>query len=67
MMADFVNGLLAAVHSRAGILHSFAARFNTRKSGFSTASSLEKWPRALTARRSWIPPSMALAQFGIAR
>jgi hypothetical protein len=43
---------LASAHSRAGILHSFSARFKTRKSSFSTASSVGKWPLALTARRS---------------
>src|SRR3712207_1489086 len=42
------NCALAAVHSRAGILHSLSARFNTRYSSFSTASSVGKWPRART-------------------
>ena len=46
------NCALAAVHSLAGILHSLAARFKTRNNSFSTALSVGKWPRALTARRS---------------
>jgi transposase len=46
------NCALAAVHSLAGILHSLAARFKTRNSSFSTASSVGKWPRARMARRS---------------
>jgi transposase len=55
------NWALAAVHSRAGILHSLAARFKTRNSSFSTASSVGKWPRARTARRSFeCSASMAL-------
>ncbi len=41
------------VHSRGGIFHSFSARFNTRKSSFSAASSVGKWPLARTARRSF--------------
>jgi hypothetical protein len=47
------NCALAMVHSRAGMVHSFSARFKTRKSSFSTASSVGKWPRARTARRSF--------------
>src|SRR5215211_7046909 len=55
------NCALAAVHSRAGILHCLAARFKTRNSSFSTASSVGKWPRARTARRSFeCSASMAL-------
>ena len=55
------NCALAAVHSRAGILHCLAARFKTRNSSFSTASSVGKWPRARTARRSFAcSASMAL-------
>ena len=46
------NCAFAAVHSLAGILHSFAARFKTRNSSFSTASWWGKWPRVRTARRS---------------
>jgi len=47
------NWALAIVHSRGGILHSFCARFNTRKSSFSALSSVGKCPRARTARRSF--------------
>lgn len=39
-------------HSRGGMIHSFSERFKTRKSSFIAASSVGKWPRALTARRS---------------
>ena len=46
------NCALAALHSFCGIFQSLDARFNTRKSSFSAASSCGKWPRARTARRS---------------
>ena len=39
-------------HSRGGMIHSFSDRFKTRKRSFVAASSLGKWPLALTARRS---------------
>ncbi len=39
-------------HSRGGIFHSFAARFNTRKRSLSALSSVGKCPLVLTARRS---------------
>src|SRR3954465_4839478 len=46
------NWALAIPPSPGGILHSFRARFKTRKSSFIAASSVGKWPRARTARRS---------------
>src|SRR4051794_34863253 len=46
------NWALAIAHSPGGILHSFSARFKTRKSSFIAASSVGKWLRARTARRS---------------
>ena len=46
------NCALAMAHSRSGILHSRSARFKTRNKSFSAASSVGKWPRVLTARRS---------------
>jgi len=46
------NWALAMHHSRAGMVHSFSDRFNTRNNSFSAASSVGKWPRARTARRS---------------
>ena len=46
------NCALAMVHSLAGIFHSFAARFNTRKSSLMALSSVGKCPRVRTARRS---------------
>ena len=46
------NCAFAMAHSRGGILHSFCARFNTRKRSFSALSSVGKWPRARTARRN---------------
>jgi len=46
------NCALAIVHSRGGIVHSFSDRFKIRKSNLAAASSLGKWPRARTARRS---------------
>ena len=55
------NCALAAAHSLRGIFQSFEARFNTRYSSFSAASSCGKWPRARTARRSLaLSDSMAL-------
>src|SRR5204863_4912046 len=46
------NWDLAMDHSRGGMIHSFSERFKTRKRSFVAASSLGKWPLALTARRS---------------
>lgn len=46
------NCAFAMAHSRGGILHSFWARFNTRKRSFSALSSVGKWPRARTALRN---------------
>lgn len=46
------NWALAMAHSRGAILHSFSERFKTRNRSFMAASSLGKWPRALTARHS---------------
>ena len=46
------NWALAIAHAPGGILHSFSARFKTRNRSFSAASSVGKWPRARTARRS---------------
>src|SRR5512132_3807544 len=43
---------LAMTHSRGGIFHSFAARFNTRNRSFKALSSVGKCPLVLTARRS---------------
>src|SRR5438270_12101888 len=45
------NCALAIHHSRGGMSHSFSARFETRESNFIAASSLGKWPLALTALR----------------
>ena len=47
------NSALAIAHSREGILHSLAARCNTRYRSFRTLSSVGKCPRARTARRSF--------------
>ena len=44
---------LAIHHSRGGIFHSFAARFNTRNRSLSALSSVGKCPLVLTARRSF--------------
>jgi len=46
------NWALAIHHWRGGMIHSFSDRFKTRKRSFVAASSLGKWPLALTARRS---------------
>jgi hypothetical protein len=46
------NWALAMHHSRGGMIHSFSERFKTRKRSLVAASSLGKWPLALTARRS---------------
>lgn len=46
---------LAMPHSRGGIFQSFVAWFNTRYRSFSTLSSVGKWPRVRTARRSLEP------------
>src|SRR3954454_20086380 len=43
---------LAMDHSRGGMIHSFSERFKTRNRSLVAASSLGKWPLALTARRS---------------
>ena len=43
---------LAIAHSRGGIFHSFAARFNTRNRSFRAASSVGKCPLERTARRN---------------
>src|SRR3954470_24701660 len=62
------NWALASAHSRGGILHSFSARFKTRKSSFSAASSVGKWPLALTARRSLeLSASMAFVVYNSRR
>src|SRR4051795_6373871 len=42
------NWALAIAHAAGGILHSFSARFKTRNRSFSAASSVGKWPLALT-------------------
>jgi len=55
------NWALAMDHSRGGMVHSFSARFKAKNSSFNAASSLGKWPRARTARRSLaFSASMAL-------
>ena len=55
------NWALAMHYSRGGMIHSFSARFKTRKRSLVAASSLGKWPLALTARRSLeFSASMAL-------
>lgn len=46
------NCAFAMFHSRGGIFHSFSDRFKIRYSSLVAASSLGKWPRARTARRS---------------
>src|SRR3954452_11381091 len=46
------NWALAIAHAPGGILHSFSVRFKTRNRSLSAASSVGKWPLALTARRS---------------
>src|SRR4051794_14984066 len=54
------NWALAIAHAPGGILHSFSARFKTRNRSFRAASSVGKWPLALTARRSFeLSASMA--------
>jgi hypothetical protein len=59
---------LAMAYSRGGMIHSFSERFKTRKRSFVAASSLGKWPRALTARRSFeLSASMALVVYKIRR
>src|SRR3954453_19475670 len=47
------SSALAIAHSREGILHSLAARCNTRYRSFRTLSSVGKCPRVRTARRSF--------------
>jgi hypothetical protein len=50
------------------MIHSFSERFKTRKRSFVAASSLGKWPLALTARRSLeLSASMALVVYKIRR
>jgi hypothetical protein len=50
-------------HSRGDMIHSFSERFKTRKRSLVAASSLGKWPLALTARRSLeFSASMAFAR-----
>src|SRR5204862_4407050 len=62
------NCALAIHHSRGGMIHSFSARFKTRKSNFIAASSLGKWPLALTARRSLeLSASIAFVVYKIRR
>ena len=46
------NCAFAIAHSRGGIFHSFSDRFKIKKSSLVAASSLGKWPLALTALRS---------------
>ncbi len=43
------NCAFAMAHSRGGILHSFCARFNTRKRSFSALDGLKGFPEAITA------------------
>src|SRR5438105_4007062 len=62
------NRALAIHHSRGGMIPSFSARFKTRKSNFIAASSLGKWPLALTARRSLeLSASIAFVVYKIRR
>jgi hypothetical protein len=59
---------LAMAHWRGGMIHSLSERFKTRKRSFVAASSLGKWPRALTARRSLeLSASMALVVYKMRR
>src|SRR5215212_1554484 len=59
---------LAMAHSRGGMIHAFSERFKTRKRSLVAASSLGKWPLALTARRSdELSASMALVVYRIRR
>jgi hypothetical protein len=46
------NWAFAIDHSLGGIFHSFSERFKIKYKSFVAASSLGKWPLALTARRS---------------
>ena len=62
------NWAFAMTHSRGGILHSFSERFKTRNSSFMAASSVGKWPLALTARRNLaFKASMAFVVYRIRR
>jgi hypothetical protein len=62
------NWALAIHHSRGGMIHSFSDRFKTRKSSFVAASSLGKWPLALTALRSFeFSASIAFVVYKIRR
>src|SRR5215210_9170588 len=62
------NCALAMHHSRAGMVHSFSERFKTRNNSFRAASSVGKWPRARTARRSFeFRASMALVVYNSRR
>src|SRR5690606_33675897 len=47
------NWVLASNRSRGGRFHSSAAWFNAKYNSFMAASSLGKWPRVRTARRSF--------------
>src|SRR4051812_9725395 len=59
---------LAMDHSRGGMIHSFSDRFKTRKRSLVAASSVGKWPLALTARRSLaFSASMAFVVYKIRR
>src|SRR3954453_8365739 len=62
------NSALAIAHSREGILHSLAARCNTRYRSFRTLSSAGKCPRARTTRRSFaFKDSTLLSGSGVVR
>ena len=62
------NWDLAMDHSRGGMIHSFSERFKTKKRSLVAASSLGKWPRARTARRSLeFSASMAFVVYKIRR
>ncbi len=55
------NCALAIPHSLGGIFQSLAVRCNTRNKSLVALSSVGKWPRAQTARRSLaVSDSMAL-------
>src|SRR5580693_289060 len=62
------NWALAIHHSRGGMIHAFSDRFKTRKRSLVAASSLGKWPLALTARRSLeLSASIAFVVYKIRR
>ena len=55
------NWAFAMPHSRGGIFHSFCVCLKTRNNSLNALSSVGKWPRARTARRSLaLSASMAL-------